>query len=184
MPTMCKHSFFLSPFYACIVGIRSKGKASPKQRQPLAGAYSGRAGRRLTKTRSSPQPLASRSSRSGMASSPLTSLQGARVCPLDCDCGQRRASRDPGRLCSRTEVGWHGGCPLPGEQAASAPKRPPTSMSMTTRRQRSARVSSGYVSRLLRRAALSRPIRLCVSSGARLTRPRHGRDYGGIKGEL
>ena len=38
--------------------------------------------------------------------------------------------------------------------AASAPKRPPTSMSMTTRRQRGARVSSGYVSRLLRRATL------------------------------
>ena len=38
--------------------------------------------------------------------------------------------------------------------AASAPKRPPTSMPMTTRRQRRARVSSGYMSHLLRRSAL------------------------------
>ena len=46
--------------------------------------------------------------------------QGGRVCPLGCDCEQCRPSRDPGRLCSRPEVGRHGGCPLPGEQAQEA----------------------------------------------------------------
>ena len=43
--------------------------------------------------------------------------QGGRVCPLRCDCEQCRPSHDPGRSCSRPEVGRHGGCPLPGEQA-------------------------------------------------------------------
>ena len=92
--------------------------------------------------------------------------QRGRVCPLGCDCEQCRPLRDPGRLCSRPEVGRHGGCPLPGEQAqegCSLVARA-SSMPITTRRQRRARVSSGYVSRLLRRAALFAAHPGCVSA--------------------
>ena len=89
--------FFFAPLYACIVGIQSEGMASLMQRRPLARAYSGQAGRRLARP-----CLTGRG----------PSLQVGAQAGSDCE-----QPRDPGRLCSRTEVGWHGGCPLPGEQA-------------------------------------------------------------------
>ena len=103
--------FFFAPFYACVVGIQSEGMASPMQRRPLPGAYSGRAGRGLARMGNSP-PSASSSGRSGMVSSPLT-LPASGSSSREFAYARWAATASS----SRTEVGWHGGCPLPGEQA-------------------------------------------------------------------
>ena len=146
----------------------------------------GMGGRRLARTGTSPRASASSSGKSGTASSPLTSPASGSSCrevayarwaatassaahratQAACAAGRRWA----GTAAARCRASRH------KKVAASSPKRPPTSMPMTTRRQRRAHFAP--------RSIVRGPSRLCVSSGVRLPKPRHGRDYGGIEGEL
>ena len=134
-----------------LLAIQLDGMASLTQRRLLAGAYGGRAGRRLARTGSSPRASASSSGRSRMVSSPLTSPASGsssrelayarwaatassathRATKAVCAAGRRWAGTAAARCrASRRK-----------KVAASPPKRPATSTPMTARRQRRAHVS-------------------------------------------
>ena len=110
--------------------------------------------------------------------------QGARKGLLGCDCEQRRPSRDPGRLRSRTEMNWHGGwhsrrkgCSLGAKASAYLDADDNKAATARTCQFRVCVASSAPL------GIVRDPSQLCVSSVLRPSRPHHGRDYGGIKGD-
>ena len=143
----------LMPICACIVGIQSEGNASPRRGSRWqAPTAAGRTG-------SAPRASASSSGRSGMVSSPLTPpANGSSSREL----AYARWAATASSAAHRARPG-----PLVEPDGGGLARRLPAAgraMPMTTRRQRRARVSSGYVSRVLRRAALFAAHPGCVSA--------------------
>ena len=86
-------------------------------------------------------------------------------------------------------MGWHGVCPLPGEQAQkgySLAAKVSTYFDADDNKAAAARTCQlrVRVASFAPRGVVRGPSRLCVSPGLRLSRPRRRRDYGGIKGAL